>query len=189
MVRHLQFLAALSLAVFSAALAGGAPTRLPEDAAALTRARQATLRTTAAYWKAHPKQQAACIDLSGEWHTDVVAFPVGRSNRVSIFSSGSGFAFQVKGSQATLMWCARALDVPITTWKPGTNVERTLVFPLRTVLGKVPQEGALDVYFSPNGQLEVLRRDARGRVVCRRAPSTPVWPRSAFQFDERDTCP
>lgn len=187
-MRPASLLAVLFLTLLGAALAGGTST-LPSGGAALIQARQAALRATNSFWKTHPKQQAACIDLSGEWHTDVVAFPAGGSDRVYIFSSGSGFAFQVKGAQATLVWCARALDVPITTWKPGTNVERALVFPLRTVLGKVPQAGALDVYFSPNGQLEVLRRDTGGRVVCRRAPSKPVWPRSAFQFDERDTCP
>lgn len=189
MMRPASLLTALLLALPGAALAGGTSTLPSGDATALTQVRQAALRATNSYWKTHPKQQALCIDLSGEWHTDVVAFPVGRADRLYIFSSGSGFAFQVKGAQATLVWCARALDVPITTWKPGTNVERALVFPLRTVLGQVPGEGALDVYYSSGGQLEVLRRDARGRVVCRRAPTKPVWPRSAFQFDERDTCP
>lgn len=178
------------LVPFLLALPGSAAADgLSRETVPLTQARQAALSTTGNYWKTHPKQQAACIDLGGEWHTDVVAFPAGKSDRVYIFSSGSGFAFRVRGNQATLVWCGRATDVPLATWKPATNVERVLAFPLRTVLGKVPQEGALDVYYSPNGQLEVLRRDARGRVVCRRAPTRPVWPRTAFQFDERDTCP
>lgn len=157
------------------ALAGVAP------AASLTEQRLMALNVVAHH--VH-----ACSSNGGEWHSTVVAFPVGRADRVYLFSEGAGSAFRLAAGRARLVWCGLAV-AQTASWAPRSNVERALRFPLKTVAGRVPPEGALDIFSESGGRLWTLRQTVDGAVTCRARHDLDGMPRTAFQLTARDTCP
>ncbi|WP_407538211.1 hypothetical protein Q0M94_08860 [Deinococcus radiomollis] len=80
-----------------------------------------------AHSKLHPAH--VCAYNGGEWHSDVVAFPAGRADRMYTFNDGAASAYQIRSGQARLVWCGQATDVPLNLWKPASNVLRVLIFP------------------------------------------------------------
>ncbi|MFC4637701.1 hypothetical protein [Deinococcus hohokamensis] len=157
------------------------------QAASLFEQRQATLASVDGHGKAHPRTLQRCTMAGGEWKTDVLAFPAGRADRLYIFAYGTARGYQVRRGVAHLVWCARAVNVPPDGWTYPSNVERVLIFPLRTFAGTLPREGALDVFRSFAGRLTTRKVDAAGRVICERTHDTRN-PRSAFEFQAIDTC-
>ena len=77
----------------------------------------------------------------------------------------------------------------IDSWKPSSNVLRALVFPLRTVAGTLPNEGALDVFFGFSGHLTTRKLNAVGKITCTKDRFDEGEFCSSWQFDARDTCP
>ena len=164
------------VSVLLSTLGGVAPA-----AASLTEQRLVALNVVAHH--AH-----SCSPNGGEWHSTVVAFPAGRADRVYIFNEGAGSAYRLAAGRARLVWCGLAVT-QTAAWTPRTNVERALRFPLQTVAGHVPSEGALDIFSESNGQLWTLRQSAEGVVTCQAGHGVDELLRTAFQFTARDTCP
>ena len=139
------------------------------------------------HYKLYPTHD--CAYNGGEWHSDVVAFPVGRADRMYIFNMGAASAYRIKAGQARLVWCGLATDTPQGRWKPTSNVLRALVFPVRTTAGTLPNEGALDVFFGSSGHLTTRKLSVSGIVTCSKERFDEGEFRTSWQFDARDTCP
>lgn len=141
--------------------------------------------------RAHSSQHAGhgCPGNGGEWHSEVLAFPVGRADRVYLFNLGAASAYLVRGGQARLIWCGEATTPPTSGWNPRSPVLKALKFPVRTTAGTLPVErGGLDVIQGFAGRLTFLRLNPAGRVVCQRSTPDDGNLRTAFQFDAREHC-
>ncbi|GAA0521586.1 hypothetical protein [Deinococcus depolymerans] len=65
--------------------------------------RMASKEAVQEHSRLHPTH--VCAANGGDWHTDIVAFPAGRADRMYIFSAGAAWAFQIRSGQAALVWC------------------------------------------------------------------------------------
>lgn len=70
--------------------------------------RQAALEATRLHAERFPQHRERCSDVGAESHTDVVAFPAGRADRVYISAYNRGRAYLIRGDQARLVWCGEA---------------------------------------------------------------------------------
>jgi hypothetical protein len=155
----------------------------------MTDQRRASLDAVLRHQQSHPERVLRCGGNQGDWHTDVIAFPAGRADRLYQLYAGAGYAYRVQGGQARLVWCGRAIAPTASNWKFSGAVRTALGFPLQTVGGALPREGAMTVYSAIAGRLTTRTQDAAGRVTCQKTRYTKGQPRSSFAFDARDTCP
>ncbi|MBB5232734.1 hypothetical protein [Deinococcus budaensis] len=160
-------------------------------ASSLVEQRQAALEATRLHAEVFPKHLERCLDVGAESHTDVVAFPAGRADRVYIYGYNRGRAYLIRGGQARLVWCGERL-LPERRAAASAfrgNAARALSFPFRTAAGALPVErGEMDIFRSFAGRLSTLRMSRTGEIVCSQNHFEEGELRTAFQLDARDIC-
>ena len=104
-----------------------------------------------------------------------------------VLSSGAAQGFQRRGNTLNVVWCG--LPTGSLAISKQSNLKYALFYGLKTVYGSAPHEEALDIYFSSGGRVTTKKMNAAGKIVCAKSRFDEKEPRSAFQFDARDTCP
>lgn len=152
--------------------------------------RQVSLDAIRRHAEAHPRALERCGPVNWDVKTDVIAFPVGRADRLYVQEGYQGRAYQLRRGVARLVWCGAHPQVVEQASTLGGNAARALGVPLRTMSGVWPVEKVgLDIFTGFAGAVTTSRMNAAGKVVCSKRRFDEREFRSAFQFGTRDTCP